>query len=59
VRNQVRPSAVERFIGRSLAVCVHPVAAWRLRSVSARVQVVAGYALGGYVLVLTLLLLAI
>jgi hypothetical protein len=52
-------SPIERFIGRSLAACVHPVAAWRLRSMSTRVQLVAGYAFGGYILVLTLLLLPI
>jgi hypothetical protein len=50
-------SRVERFIGRSLAACLHPVAAWHRRSTFIRVQVIAGYLLASYLVVLTILLL--
>jgi hypothetical protein len=42
----------EALIGRWLAVCVHPVAAWRTNSRSLRLLCVSGYFAGGYILVL-------
>jgi len=52
-----RPSTqVEILIGRSLAACVHPVAAWHSGSMSARVQFCIGYFVAGYVLALLALL---
>jgi hypothetical protein len=60
VKTPDRPSTrMEVLIGRTLAVCVHPVAAFRSGSKSARLQFFAGYFVAGYVLVfLTLLILA-
>jgi hypothetical protein len=53
-----RPSThLEILIGRSLAACVHPVAAWRSGSRSARAQSFFGYFVAGYVLVFLALLL--
>jgi hypothetical protein len=53
-----RPSTgLEILIGRSLAACVHPVAAWRSGSRSARLQFFVGYFVAGYVLVFLSLLL--
>jgi len=53
-----RPSTRgEILIGRSLAACVHPVAAWRSGSRSARAQFFVGYFVAGYVLVFLALLL--
>jgi hypothetical protein len=53
-----RPSTRgEILIGRSLAACVHPVAAWRSGSRSARAQFFFGYFVAGYVLVFLGLLL--
>ena len=48
---------MEVFVGRTLAACVHPAAAWRRRSLVVRLQVVGGYLLAGYVLALVGLLL--
>jgi hypothetical protein len=48
---------LEVTIGRLLAVCAHPVLAWRRLSLSARLVVCGGYAAAGYLTVLTLLLL--
>ena len=48
-------SRCEVFIGRSLAMCVHPFAAWRSRARSVRVLVLAGYFAAGYVSVLAAL----
>jgi hypothetical protein len=42
----------EVLIGRSLAACVHPFAAWRSRARSFRVLVLAGYFTAGYLTVL-------
>jgi hypothetical protein len=42
----------EILIGRWLAVCVHPVAAWRTNSRSMRLGCVSGYFAGSYILVL-------
>ena len=53
-----RPSTgLEILLGRSLAACVHPVAAWRSGSRSARVQFFFGYFVAGYVVFLVLLFL--
>jgi hypothetical protein len=45
------------IIGRGLALCVHPLAAWRVLSTPGRTFVVAAYAVAGYVAVLGALLL--
>jgi hypothetical protein len=42
----------EVMIGRSLAACVHPLAAWRSRVRSFRVLLLAGYFTAGYLTVL-------
>jgi hypothetical protein len=53
-----RPSTqLEITIGRLLAVCAHPIIAWRRLSPSARLAVCGGYAAAAYAVVLTLLLL--
>lgn len=53
-----RPSTrSEIFIGRSLAICAHPVAAWRTTAKSMRVILFAGYFAAGYVTVLALITL--
>jgi hypothetical protein len=46
---------VEILIGRSLAVCVHPVAAWQRGSRRMRAQVVIGYFAASYAIVLSAL----
>jgi hypothetical protein len=43
-------------IGRTLACCVHPAAAWRRLSASGRILIVAMYFAVGYFAVLTVLL---
>jgi hypothetical protein len=53
-----RPSTrTEILIGRSLAVCVHPVAAWRSGSMALRLQFFAGYFVASYVIIFLGLLL--
>ena len=53
-----RPSTgLEILLGRSLAAFVHPVAAWRSGSRSARAQFFFGYFVAGYVVFLVLLFL--
>jgi hypothetical protein len=47
---------LEILVGRSLAFCLHPSAAWRRLPVSGRVLLLAAYFAGGYVAVLTFLL---
>jgi hypothetical protein len=42
---------LETLVGRSLAMCVHPYAVWRLRSSRGRALVVIAYIAAGYVLV--------
>jgi hypothetical protein len=51
-------SSIETLVGRSLAMCVHPYAAWRVRSLKGRVFVVVAYAAVGYALTLSVLQLA-
>jgi hypothetical protein len=48
---------LELTIGRLLAVCAHPMLAWRRLSLSARLAVCGGYAAAAYVTTLTLLLI--
>jgi hypothetical protein len=53
-----RPSTgLEILLGRSLAACVHPVAAWRSGSRAARAQFFFGYFVAGYFVFLVLLFL--
>jgi hypothetical protein len=53
-----RPSTrCEILLGRSLAVCVHPAAAWRSGSMSLRLQCFFGYFAAAYVLVLLALVI--
>ena len=53
-----RPSTrTEILIGRSLAVCAHPVAAWRSGSTTVRLQFFAGYFVASYVLIFLALLM--
>jgi hypothetical protein len=49
--------SVDLLIGRGLAFCVHPTAAWRVLSKRGRAFVVAAYAGAAYVAVLGVLLL--
>jgi len=49
--------SLELLIGRGLALCVHPMAAWRVLSTPGRAFVVSAYAVGAYVTVLGTLLL--
>jgi len=42
----------EVLLGRSLAACIHPIAAWQSRARTFRVLVVAGYFAVGYITVL-------
>ena len=42
----------EVLIGRSLAACVHPMAAWQSKARLFRVLLVGGYFVGGYITVL-------
>ena len=48
-------SKAEVLIGRTLAACVHPVAAWR-RGRRGRLPVVVGYFLAGYLVTFVSLL---
>ncbi len=48
--------SLELLIGRGLALCVHPMAAWRVLSTPGRAFVISAYAVGGYVTVLAGLL---
>jgi hypothetical protein len=48
-----RPSTrAEILVGRWLAACVHPVAAWSTNSRSLRLLCFSGYFVGSYVVVL-------
>jgi len=42
----------EVLLGRSLAACAHPMAAWQAKARSFRVLLVGGYFLAGYLAVL-------
>jgi hypothetical protein len=44
-------------IGRWLALCVHPICAWRVRSTRARVLVVTSYFAAGYATALFMLMI--
>jgi hypothetical protein len=46
---------VEALLGRSLAFCVHPYAAWRRLAIGGRALLVAAYFAAAYTIVLTLL----
>jgi hypothetical protein len=50
-RNDRPSSRYEVFIGRSLAMCVHPFAAWRSTVRSVRALILAGYFAAGYLAV--------
>jgi len=50
--------SMELLIGRGLALCVHPLAAWRVLATPGRTFVVAAYAGAAYVAVLAILLLS-
>jgi hypothetical protein len=53
-----RPSnRLEIVMGRSMAICLHPVAAWLSRSQRKRLILVGGYVGAGYVVGLIALLL--
>ena len=47
----------EILLGRGLAFCTHPSAAWRRLPPAGRALLVGAYAAGGYVAVLSVLLL--
>jgi len=47
----------EILLGRGLAWCVHPRAAWRVLTRSGRAFVICAYAAGGFVMTMTALLL--
>jgi hypothetical protein len=47
---------LEVLIGRSLAMCVHPYAAWRSQSVKRRALVLVAYMAASYFVVLGALL---
>jgi hypothetical protein len=49
---------VEILIGRALACCVHPAAAWPRLAPVKRALLVGAYAAGGYITVLAALLIA-
>ncbi len=46
------------WIGRSLAACVHPYAAWRAFSARKRLMIAVGYFAAGFISVLSALLLS-
>jgi hypothetical protein len=46
----------ENLIGRGLACCLHPVAAWRVTTRLGRTFVVCAYAAGGFVTTLAALI---
>ena len=53
---RMRGTPVPTLVGRSVALCVHPYAAWRLRSSRGRTLIVIAYAAAGYALVLSALM---
>jgi hypothetical protein len=57
-RRPDRPSTrSEIFVGRSLAICAHPVAAWRTTIRSIRLVLLAGYFAAAYVAMFALMAL--
>jgi hypothetical protein len=56
VRSSRPANRFEIWLGRSLALWAHPLAAWRLSSPRVRARIVAGYIAAGYVAGFTLLL---
>jgi hypothetical protein len=46
---------LEVLIGRSLAFCIHPVAAWRRLRTGGRLLLMAAYVVTSYVIALTIL----
>jgi hypothetical protein len=48
----------EVLLGRSLAACIHPIAAWQSRARTFRVLVVAGYFAVGYIAMLAAIALS-
>jgi len=50
------PAGLDIMLGRALALCVHPYAAWRLLSASGRSLMLAAYAAFGYVMGTVILL---
>lgn len=51
------PMTFETIIGRGLACCLHPKAAWRVLTRSGRALVVGAYAAAGFVTTLAALIL--
>ena len=49
---------IELLIGRSLAMCAHPYAAWRTNSTGARLFIVLTYAAASYAVMLGVLLIS-
>ena len=49
------PSRIETLVGRSLAMCVHPYATWRLQSGRCRAFLLLAYAASSYGVVLAAL----
>jgi hypothetical protein len=47
--------SIEILLGRGLAFCLHPAAAWRVLSRSGRALVVGAYAGAGFIATLALL----
>jgi hypothetical protein len=52
-----RRRGLAAIVGRSVALCVHPYATWRLRPVATRVLLLSAYAAAAYAMVLGTLLL--
>jgi hypothetical protein len=44
------PAGLDIMLGRALALCVHPYAAWRVLSTTGRSLMLAAYAAFGYVM---------
>jgi hypothetical protein len=57
-RRPLRRRQPEVLIGRSLALCVHPYAAWRSQSSTTRMFVFTAYLTASYLVVLGMMFLA-
>ncbi|MGH9257722.1 MAG: hypothetical protein ACRD3C_24450 [Vicinamibacterales bacterium] len=57
VSRRSESSRCEVLAGRTVAACVHPLAAWSCARRSFRVLLVAGYVAAGYVAALTAMVL--